>query len=715
MDDFRIKISSELDLSKAKAEMQTFLNSYKNEKLKIDVEFDGLNGNGSFNKWEETGRKAGKVYSTAIQKQIEAVSKTQRNYFSEPLKNLTKMQKSYSDFWNKELNKPANKNYGKNQQMITFDEYLNQMKKQSEKVVQIQKRVSQGFLDVDTSSIKSTLKRYAGSDSTYFKDAENSYKRLVQLRKELSSGMDADGTLSDRGMIKKWEEYNNVLEKCKNQIKVLSNESKGLAKPFSQLDAVTAGNKTLTWLNNNSKAAKEYGEVLRQLAAQQKAATNSEDLANYNKQVKLIMSEAQSKGLTGKSSREEFTRAIRQIGEFAGVYGAIQNVVFEVPRQMVQAVKDVNAAQIELTKVSNASTLQLSNYWEEAAVSAKKYGSTISDVINNTADWSRLGYGLEDSKYLSDMTTLYQKVGDNMTQETASQNLISTLQGFQLDAKDAGSIIDKFNEVANNYAIDTQGIGEALQRSAASFNAANTDLSKSIALITGTNEVVQDPSRVGNMWKTVSMRIRSTKSELEEAGESTDGMLETTSELRDLIKSMTGFDIMADAAGTQFKDIYDIVVGIGEQWKNLNDVEQAGLLEKLAGKQQGNALAAALNNIDTIKSAYNTAMFESNGSAERELENYKKGIQYSLDTFKAQFQQLATTTIDSDIFKGVVDGGTTLISVLTEIIDVGNGIPALFATIGGIFSQKGLGKRNAGLYKIKQNNRRFINVEIFLA
>lgn len=55
---------------------------------------------------------------------------------------------------------------------------------------------------------------------------------------------------------------------------------------------------------------------------------------------------------------------------------------------------------------------------------------------------------------------------------------------------------------ANNFPIDTAGIGEALQRSAASFYAANTDLSKSIALISGTNSVVQDPDSVGNMWKT---------------------------------------------------------------------------------------------------------------------------------------------------------------------------------------------------------------------
>lgn len=177
---------------------------------------------------------------------------------------------------------------------------------------------------------------------------------------------------------------------------------------------------------------------------------------------------------------------------------------------------------------------------------------------------------------------------------------------------------------ANNFPIDTAGIGEALQRSAASFYAANTDLSKSIALITGTNSVVQDPSRVGNMWKTVSMRIRGAVQELEEAGEDTDGVVESTAQLRDLVKGLTGFDIMADEAGTQFKDIYDIVVGIGREWQNLTDIEQSGLLETLAGKMQGNALSAALNNISMIEEAYETAE-NSAGFALEEQEAYEKG------------------------------------------------------------------------------------------
>ena len=84
------------------------------------------------------------------------------------------------------------------------------------------------------------------------------------------------------------------------------------------------------------------------------------------------------------------------------------------------------------------------------------------------------------------------------------------------------------------------------------------------------------------MWKTVSARIRGADTELKDMGEDTDGMVESTSKLQKLIKGMTGFDIM-ESDGKTFKDIYDIVSGISEKWQDLNDIDRASLLEKLAG------------------------------------------------------------------------------------------------------------------------------------
>ena len=69
-------------------------------------------------------------------------------------------------------------------------------------------------------------------------------------------------------------------------------------------------------------------------------------------------------------------------------------------------------------------------------------------------------------------------------------------------------IADKFNEVGNNFAISSGGIGDALQRSASSLAAANNSLDQSIALIAAANTVVQDPDAVGKqMLPTIKITI----------------------------------------------------------------------------------------------------------------------------------------------------------------------------------------------------------------
>ena len=470
-----------------------------------------FNSSGISNKAKQAGQQAGKSYASALQKQINSIAKTQKSPFDTQLRNITKQQMKYSDWWNKELSKASNIDYGKDRQSAAFDAYMRQIESRAKKAQEIQKRVSQGFLDVEVSGLKKNIGKYSGIDSDYLREAEASLKKLSSLQKELKTGISDDGlerTLSDKDIVSKYNSYLDVLEKAQNQTKVLNNEIGKISKPFNQLDAEAASNKTLTWLKNNTKAANEFGETLTQIAAKQKAATNADELAQYNKEFRNVVSEANLKGLTGRSSLTEFKRAFGQIAEFATAYGLIQNVVYEVPRQMAQAVKDINAAQIELTKVADASPGQLSQYWEEAAVSAEHYGASISDVINSTADWSRLGYGLEEAKELSNATTLIQRVGDNMTQQTSSEGLVSTLQGFRLEADEVMRVVDEINEVANTQPIDTAGIFAGLQRSASSMSAANNTLEETIALITAGNSVMQDPERVGNGLKTISMRIR---------------------------------------------------------------------------------------------------------------------------------------------------------------------------------------------------------------
>lgn len=364
-------------------------------------------------------------------------------------------------------------------------------------------------------------------------------------------------------------------------------------------------------------------------------------------------------------------------------------------KSAVSNVVNLNTEFTDLAKVSDASIRQLYNDFDDFSAIAKDVGGTITDTISATADWSRNGYGLPDSEELARVALIYKNVGDGIDIDAANESLISTLRGFRLEAEDAMHIIDVFNEVSNNEAISSSGIGEALQRSAASFNAANTSLEKSVALITATNSVLQDTSKTGNMWRTVSARLRGAETELKEMGEDTDGLVKSTSKLRELVKGITGFDIMEDE--NTFKDIYEIILGIGKEWQGLNDIDRAALLEALSGKQQSNALAATLNNIDILEKAYKEAT-DAEGSAMREQEKYQKSVQYSIDRTKASLEELSNDFMSSNFLKGIIDFGDGAINVLDELLSTLGSFPTVIGSImGSLTLFKNIGRHNVVL------------------
>ena len=380
-------------------------------------------------------------------------------------------------------------------------------------------------------------------------------------------------------------------------------------------------------------------------------------------------------------------------GIFKGIFGYFRYylspyMLVSYTRRAIEKVKEVDIAMTELRKVSDAPAGDITAYFSDAVASAKELGSSVKDMIAATADWSRMGYNLPDSRELGEVAVLYKNVGDGIDIDTANESLVSTIQGFQLQAKDAMSVIDSFNEVSNNYAISSAGIGEALKRSAAAFNAANTDLNQSIALITAGNEIVQSPEKVGTMWQTVSARIRGTKTELEELGESTDDVL-STSKLQALVKAYTDVDIMKDA--NTYKDMYTIISEIGEKWHELEDIERAALLEGLAGKKQSNTLAAVLNNADRLKEIYETAE-GSAGSAQREQERYTESLQYSLDQLTAHGEEFWNTFFNKDDVKTFIDGINILISGITRLVGAFGSIPTVAGILGGFAAIKNVGR-----------------------
>ena len=241
----------------------------------------------------------------------------------------------------------------------------------------------------------------------------------------------------------------------------------------------------------------------------------------------------------------------------------------------------------------------------------------------------------------------------------------------------------------NKYAISSEGIGEALKRSASALAAAGNDVDESIAMITAGNEIVQDPEKMGTTLKTVSMYLRATKTELEAAGESTEGMAESTSKLRDSLLGLTGgkVDIMSDE--NTYKNTYQILQEMSKVWDTMTDKQQAAALELMGGKRNANVVAALIENFGQAEAALKTSQ-DSSGSALKENEKYLDSIAGKIEQFKAQWQALSDSLADSDALKNIIDLGTDLLSLLTQLSEATNGYaitaPLLFAGMS-----KGLG------------------------
>lgn len=342
------------------------------------------------------------------------------------------------------------------------------------------------------------------TSDTYLKNVQavrDAVKQYATLLDNIKTNQNGIATDEDIQNLDKYE------KKIKDTIATVTNMSAS-EKGYSQLSGQKEIDKINKILRENSAMSSEAKAKIKAYKQELISGNPSVSLEKIHGEIMKIVNAEELAGRAGRSmfdviKEKAFYGFAAQIGMYFGFNDIVNGF-----KQVASTVIDLNTQITELAKVSEQSSKQIYADFDSYADIAKEVRGTISDTIAATADWSKNGYSIPDAKQLAEISQLYKNVGDGINIDEANESLISTLKGFQLEADQAEHIVDVFNEVSNNEAISSGGIGEALQRSAASFNAASTSLEKSVSLVTATNSVLQDPEKVGNMWRTVSARLR---------------------------------------------------------------------------------------------------------------------------------------------------------------------------------------------------------------
>ena len=668
MDQFIAQILAKLDTRQAEADLK----SITDKKYQIDVELNLTNKSldvskilsGLESSFKTSGQNIGKSFNAGLQSGM-STSKFDGNTYIKNYLDGLKRDKKEAESVAKEFTvsqnialkavKPKNTASAKYDSQIKKE--IESQKKQLDQYQQYQSRLSD-LKSKDISNFSNT-----SGYAQIKKNLQDIETLQSKVNAEMSKGYDTnfDSVNSDL------KEMNSLLNKTE---RLYSN----LSKPIGALDATIASNKTLNWLKENSKASKELGDAFEVLAKKQKTATTSGELESYNKEFNSLVNIAKQKGLTGKSWFDEGKRAFTQIAEFTGMYGLAQNLIQDLPREMVNNVIQLDDSLIELQKVSDLAGTSLDNFVKKAYDASSEVARTGREVIDATTTFKKAGYTLDESFNLSKTAMVMMNVGDGIDSvDEASSALIATLKGFQLSDSSAMDVVSMINETSNTSAIDFDNITEGLRRVSGTLNQAGTSIQQTIGLITGGFSQLRNIETVSNGLITISQRLRGISSD----GEDLDPKLG---------EKFASIGVQIENADGSLRSTYEILQDYAKVYNSLTDKEQQYYAELAAGKPNVKTFNAIVQQWADVESATNAAM-NSQGSAEAENEKVLQGISSRIAAFKSAFEQLSQTTVNSDFLKGIVDAGTTILKVIDTIIDK---FGILQTVIGGFAVGKGI-------------------------
>lgn len=232
----------------------------------------------------------------------------------------------------------------------------------------------------------------------------------------------------------------------------------------------------------------------------------------------------------------------------------------------------------------------------------------------------------------------------------------------------------------NTQAVSNNDIATFLQKSSAAMAEANNSLEETIALGTAATEITRDASNTGNVLKTMAMRIRGYD---EETNMLSADLQELSGEIANVTKTAEhpmGISLFTDETKNTYKSTYQILKEISEIYDELSDKQQANLLELLGGKRNGQAVAAILNNFETVEKSLKT-MSNSAGNAMKEMGIIQDSLTYKINKLKETGTGIFQNIFNKSELSSTID---VLTGILQFVEKITNGLGLLGTTISGI-------------------------------
>jgi TP901 family phage tail tape measure protein len=313
---------------------------------------------------------------------------------------------------------------------------------------------------------------------------------------------------------------------------------------------------------------------------------------NFNEVGKAAEKTGESFDKARKKGESFFQKVIDKVYWTAAF--RITNTLFRIPGQIYEVIKDTEYAVVEITRILNEAQLDTHKYTQDIYNTAIAYGATFEDAVSITKRFAQAGYDSAESLGLMKQALVALNTAE-LDANQATSGLIAIMKQLgwseEYALNNLDLLIDKVNITADNFAVDSATIIEALQKVAGTARAAGQDLDDMIGIITVLSEATgASGANIGNAYKSIISYIQRASS------------LNTFENL--------GIDVYADRAKGTLLPINKILDNLASSWQKWDETARTSFIGA------NSELVDTLNELNDASGEYQTTLESLNETAE---------------------------------------------------------------------------------------------------
>lgn len=308
----------------------------------------------------------------------------------------------------------------------------------------------------------------------------------------------------------------------------------------------------------------------------------------------------------------------------------------------------------------------------------------MTDIANAATIFYRQGLGDEAVNTRLEALTKFSKIsGTNI--EDAAQYFTAVLNSFDELEGNAQRVSDVFTYIGDNAATSGQEIATAMQRAAATAQAAGMGfefLSSAIATVSANTR--QSAETIGTAFNSMMARLHSIRT--------TGYNQEDETKVNDVAKALKTVGIELMNSEGEWQDFDKILTTLSKKWTTLTDKQQSYIATTLAGVRAQNYFLSLMNDMSkgleggsTMWELYNGAM-EAAGITDQKYEIYLDGITAAQDRLTAAVQNFYDLVGSGTFFTGMFNGLASFVEMINNATIATSGlnmaIPVTAAAIG---------------------------------